>query len=199
MTKPFDKKPLTHKEQVNLLRNRGMIISEEHRHLLQHLNYYRLSAYWKPFETDKESHQLQSGVNFLSVLARYNFDCELRLHLFNAVSHIEISFRANFAYQMSINHGPHAHLDESLWRSEDIGKQNLCELQTSSNDRMKHTSSTFRIPTKNHSRPYGRYAKSYPWDYSPSYMTTWQLSQRDSPLPLSTMLATKNSVRGSIT
>ncbi|TDT40206.1 Abi-like protein [Halospina denitrificans] len=77
----FDKPPKTYDEQIEILRRRGMIIPNPDRacHYLQHMNYYRLTAYWLPFEADHASHRFQPGTRFEDALNLYIFDRELRL------------------------------------------------------------------------------------------------------------------------
>ena len=50
----FIKPARTWHEQVELLRSRGLHIPdrEKARHYLSHINYYRLTGYWLPFEAD---------------------------------------------------------------------------------------------------------------------------------------------------
>lgn len=47
---PYEKPPLTYQEQINKLKSRGLHFENEDRahHLLQHLSYYRFSAYLYP-------------------------------------------------------------------------------------------------------------------------------------------------------
>ncbi|CAM4269524.1 hypothetical protein [Bordetella muralis] len=54
MKRPFGKPATTHAQQVIQLQRRGMIVDDPTAAAfsLQHLNYYRLSAYWLPFEAD---------------------------------------------------------------------------------------------------------------------------------------------------
>ena len=51
----FTKPPLTYKEQVELLKSRGMIIPDEKRakRLLANISYYRLSAYMLPYKQNE--------------------------------------------------------------------------------------------------------------------------------------------------
>ena len=53
-TKPF----LSFEQQAMLLSERGLIIENDTVHYLQHLNYYRLSGYWIPFQEDNKAHVL---------------------------------------------------------------------------------------------------------------------------------------------
>jgi len=113
----FDKPAITHAEQVALLQKRGMIINNtaEAAFYLQHLNYYRLGAYWLPFEVDHTTHQFKSGTRFNDVLNLYIFDRELRLLVLDGIERIEVSVRSQWAYQLGHLHSPHAHLDQTLF------------------------------------------------------------------------------------
>lgn len=86
---------------------------------LQHLNYYRLGAYWLPFEADHATHQLRAGTTFEQVLDLYVFDRELRLLVLDAIERIEVSVRAQWAYQLAHRHGPHGYLDRSIAHRDD--------------------------------------------------------------------------------
>jgi abortive infection bacteriophage resistance protein len=79
-------------------------------HYLSQLNYYRLAAYWLPFEKSRELHQFIEGTTFDLVLDHYLFDRELRLHVLDAIERIEISFRTQWAYHISHQYGPHGYL-----------------------------------------------------------------------------------------
>ena len=91
---------------------------QEAGHYLSHLNYYRLSAYLLPFERDHATHQLTPGTTFDQVLNLYVFDRELRLLVLDAIERVEVSIRTRLAYTIAHQHGPHAHLDESLFKAK---------------------------------------------------------------------------------
>jgi abortive infection bacteriophage resistance protein len=118
MKRPFSKIATTYAEQVKQLQQRGMVIADPEKagFYLQHLNYYRLAAYWLPFEADHASHRFKAGTQFDAVLNLYIFDRELRLLVLDAIERIEVSVRSQWAYQMAHCHGPHAHLDIELAR-----------------------------------------------------------------------------------
>ncbi|MBK6847212.1 MAG: Abi family protein [Proteobacteria bacterium] len=130
--RPFTKCATTHTEQVDLLRQRGMQVDDpaEAEFYLQHLNYYRLAAYWLPFEVDHASHKFRAGTRFSDVLNLYIFDRELRLLVLDAVERIEVSVRSQWAYQLAHLHGPHAHLDPKLACRDDRWQTNFAQLQS---------------------------------------------------------------------
>lgn len=149
MTRTFSKPATTHAEQVALLRRRGMAVTDEARaeFYLKHLNYYRLAAYWLPFEADHATHLFQPGTDFDAVLALYVFDRELRLLLLDAIERIEVSVRSRWAYELAHAHGPHAHLEPSLARSATFWNDNVRklteEVQRSDETFIRHLVSTY--------------------------------------------------------
>jgi abortive infection bacteriophage resistance protein len=117
MKRPFDKPVTTYTQQVALLQKRGMSIGDVAKAelCLQHINYYRLSAYWLPFQVNATNHEFKLGTCFDDVLNSYNFDRELRLLVLDSIERIEVSVRSQWAYQVGYLHGSHAHLDCQLF------------------------------------------------------------------------------------
>ncbi len=130
-TVKFDKHPLTFQEQLELLQQRGLIVTDqaEARHYLGHLNYYRLAAYLLPFEQDHTSHQLLPDTTFDQVLNLYIFDRELRLLVLDAIERVEVSIRTQLAYSLAHRHGPHAFLNPALFKAKWRHDRNLLSLQ----------------------------------------------------------------------
>ena len=127
----FGKPATTLDGQITLLRERGMRIDDaEHaRHYLRHINYYRLTAYWLPFEADHGTHRFRSGTRFEHALNLYVFDRALRLHLLDAIERFEVSLRTQWAYHMAHAYGPHAYLDPAHARRRDWHATNLASLE----------------------------------------------------------------------
>ena len=90
--------------QVNLLKSRGLNISDETRaaRYLQNISYYRLSGYMYPFLSDVKNHHYTAGASFEDVLDLYRFDRELRILVFSAIEKIEIALRTQIANNFSI-------------------------------------------------------------------------------------------------
>jgi abortive infection bacteriophage resistance protein len=111
----FAKPPTSIAGQISLLLSRGMEIGDESvaAHHLSHISYYRLSAYWLPFEADHGTHQFQPGTRFTDTLNLYVFDRELRLLLLDAIERVEVSTRTRWMDVLVSAHGAHAHLDAS--------------------------------------------------------------------------------------
>lgn len=127
----FTKAATTIDEQIDRLLSRGMIIDDYASacFYLQHLNYYRLGAYWLPFEEDHGTHTLRQGTRFSDVLNLYIFDRELRLIVLDAIERIEVSVRSHWAFHLSHRHGPHAHLNSGLFDTR-YWRKNLDKLST---------------------------------------------------------------------
>ncbi|MEI7732028.1 MAG: Abi family protein [Verrucomicrobiota bacterium] len=131
MSKVFYVKPATTcLQQVALLRQRGMLIEDEAEaaFYLKHLNYYRLSAYWLPFEQTHATHTFRPGTSFQQVLALYVFDRELRLLTMDALERVEVSVRTQWASQIGHRHGPHGHLNPQLAYRSDHWQKNIALL-----------------------------------------------------------------------
>lgn len=91
-------------------------------HYLQHVSYYRLRAYWLPFEQPAPvdgDHMFREGTAIDDAIALYVFDRQLRLLVMDAIERIEVSLRGGWAYHMAIKYGPHGYLDPSLYDRAD--------------------------------------------------------------------------------
>jgi abortive infection bacteriophage resistance protein len=97
----YTKQALTFKDQIALLKNRGLTIADEAKAeaYLQEISYYRLSAYFLPYQKVKD--QFNTTTNFEQIIATYSFDRELRLLLFDCIERIEVAIRTQFIYAMS--------------------------------------------------------------------------------------------------
>ncbi|PQB08960.1 CAAX protease [Polaribacter filamentus] len=99
----FKKTAFTIEEQLQKLKDRGLLFSNESIALkyLSHISYYRLGEYWYVMQEDKEQHVFKPNSKFNDVIALYNFDAELRLLLFDVIEKIEISLRTKLIYHPS--------------------------------------------------------------------------------------------------
>lgn len=89
------------------------------KHYLSHLNYYRLGAYWAPFQSNNADHTFNNDTSFDDVLELYIFDRELRLLIMDAIERIEVSIRTQFAYHLSHKYDAHAYLIKDIFKSTD--------------------------------------------------------------------------------
>lgn len=117
-TMQYTKPPLSIFDQVSLLESRGLEIPDTDRaiHYLSNISYYRLRAYWLPFEDPSAGHRFQEGASFDDVLDNYFFDRKLRLLIFDEIERIEIALRTQLIYQYSTAHGGQWYLDANHFR-----------------------------------------------------------------------------------
>ncbi|NEX60196.1 Abi family protein [Noviherbaspirillum galbum] len=109
--KPAYKKPhLSYQQQLDLLKQRGLTISNEQDALrmLEVLGYYRLSGYLYPFRKFpalgttpfRRLDEFIAGTTFQHAVDLYHFDSELKLLIMSAIEKIEVAVRAKIAYHM---------------------------------------------------------------------------------------------------
>ena len=86
------------------------------RRWLETVGYYRLSAYWLPYERppavgQTRSKSFTSGTNFSDIVDIYVFDRKLRLLMMEAIDRFEIAVRSRWTNRLSLAHGSHSHMD----------------------------------------------------------------------------------------
>ena len=103
--KLYLKPPLSVQEHIELLKSRGLHISDEERatRYLQNISYYHLSGYMYPFLADKKQHQYKPNSCFDDIINLYLFDRELRVLIFSTIEKIEIAIRAQITNNFSVN------------------------------------------------------------------------------------------------
>ncbi|MFS2152169.1 Abi family protein [Rhizobium sp. Rhizsp42] len=139
----FTKPSVAIVDQLALLQARGLVVPDaDHAlHCLQHISYYRLRAYWLPFEqitAETGEHKFTLGTSFDDVLALYVFDRRLRLHVMDAVERVEVSLRGSWAHHLAMKYGPHGYLDQALYAHADHYDR-ACRTLTNEIDRSKDT------------------------------------------------------------
>lgn len=115
----FTKPSLNFQQKIALLQAKGMAVPDAAKaeHWLRHVSYYRLSAYWLPFEHPKgqAGPRFPPGTHFDTVVALYEFDRHLRLLMLDAIERIEVAIRGSWAYALAHQGGPHAYLNVALY------------------------------------------------------------------------------------
>jgi abortive infection bacteriophage resistance protein len=107
----FTKLPKTYEEQLALLKERGLSVTsdEEAIRWLRRVSYYRLSAYFIPFQYERPSEKFLPGATWDRVIDLYIFDCRLR-HLFrSAMERMEVAFRTTITYELAHEFGTFGH------------------------------------------------------------------------------------------
>ena len=133
----YDKRPFSIDEQASRLIDRGLACDDLDRlkSYLANIGYYRLSAYWHPFELpstngNSRNHHFLPDTSFNHVLSLYIFDRKLRLLVMEAIERIEVSVRTRWATALAMRHGSHAYMNAQLFK--DIGKheQDLARIES---------------------------------------------------------------------
>ena len=129
---PVNKLSRTITEQIALLKSRGMLMKDEQTAALylNHISYFRLKGYWWDMQTDRINHIFALNSYFEDVIARYNFDRQLRLILFDAIEFIEIALRTKLIYHLSQAYGGLWYLDENIVTDKTKHQDCLTDLQS---------------------------------------------------------------------
>jgi abortive infection bacteriophage resistance protein len=108
--KIYDKAPLSFTDQLALLTSRGLTVPNAPKAIsyLQEISYYRLSAYFLPYQRVKDS--FNKGVSFEQIIHTYSFDRELRLLVFDCIERVEIAIRTQLIYSMAL------HYNDAHWQ-----------------------------------------------------------------------------------
>ena len=119
----YDKRPFSIPEQAARLVQRGLLCDDIERleKYLANIGYYRLSAYWHPFELPStngtsRNHNFQPNITFDKVLNLYIFDRKLRLLVMEAMERIEVAVRTRWATALAMRHGSHAFMKPELFK-----------------------------------------------------------------------------------
>lgn len=121
----YTKRPLTLQEQVDKLRNRGLLIDDEQlaKEFLSNISYYRLRAYTYPFQDNDNpagDHRfMRSNIHFSDIIDLYRFDRRLRSVMFNAIEKIEVAVRTKIVQTYAETTGDsHWFSDRSLYKHQ---------------------------------------------------------------------------------
>lgn len=121
----YNKPWLSHHEQLDLLKSRGLAVTDDARALdyLRRIGYYRLSGYWFAFRQRSEPccawprrrtgkkgksvrvehialDEFKPGASFQDAVALYVFDKRLRLLVLDALERIEVAFRVDISHTL---------------------------------------------------------------------------------------------------
>lgn len=137
----FEKNPTTIEEQIDLLSDRGMTIAcpAVVERWLKTVGYYRLSAYWLPFEEKPADDQTRSKkfveeTRFEDVMDIYTFDRKLRLLVTEAIERIEINVRSRWTNRFSLEYGAHGHMRPELFMSGWDHAKSYAKISSQMND-----------------------------------------------------------------
>lgn len=74
LVEQYTKPPLSHKEQFQRLKDRGLLVEDDSKalHLLRHISCYRLSGYWHPLlQQPKHLHLFKLHASFKGLKCRF--------------------------------------------------------------------------------------------------------------------------------
>lgn len=96
--------PLSFSAQLQRLKDRNLTVIDDAAalHYLAQISYYRLSAYFLPYQRVKD--RFDEGTTFDQIVDLYSFDRELRLLVFDCIERIEVAIRTQFIYCMSMQY-----------------------------------------------------------------------------------------------
>lgn len=154
---PYQKPPLTYSQQLQQLKDRGLLIENEEKtlHLLTSISYYRISGYWYPLLHDKQNHIFKKEATFEKAFKLYCFDRELRKLVLSELEKIEIAVRAKMIYVLSHKHG-------AFWFTNPVLFKNP----------VKHADSITKIGQE-YSRSDEEFIKAFSNKYSDSLPPAW--------------------------
>lgn len=117
----YEKPPLTHQAQIELLKNRGVVFTDEAKaaYQLANISYFRLSTYMFPFKKKIEGKivdEFRYKTSWKDIYDLYIFDRKLRLLVFDAIEKIEVSIRTKMVYILSHRYGSHWQDDKSIYK-----------------------------------------------------------------------------------
>lgn len=157
--KLYSKNALTYYQQLELLKERGLIIENEDKalHLLEVLSYYRLSGYLYPqLKLPKEEHIFKEESYFESAFKMYKFDRELRILIGANVEKIEIAFRAKLTYVLAHRYDAFWYTYDKLFKKPDLQRTSIEGIRKA----MQDSTEDFVI----------QYQKKYLDNFLPSWM-----------------------------
>lgn len=143
METEYSKPALTLADIIERLKSNGLDIHDESEALrkLGVVSYFRIAAYLRPMEDDKETYHFKLGSTLENAFALYEFDTKLRQLIFAAIQEIEIALRAKVIQHFSLAYGPFWFMDVNLSANERLFAQNLLaidrELERSREDFIK--------------------------------------------------------------
>lgn len=140
----FSKVPKTYAQQLQILKDRGLEVPDKDfaLHCLEHLNYYRLSAYRFTFLKAGSTEEFEPGTTFTDLWTLYDFDQTLRRLVIDASKRVEVSVRSRWAYTLAHKYGAFAFEDPSHFKNAN-GHQGMLnkldeELARSTEDFVTH-------------------------------------------------------------
>ena len=153
----YTKKSLSIEEQIDKLKQRGLIVSDEKiaKNYLSNISYFRLRAYTVPFQdydehTKKYSFR-ENDIKFEDIVDLYSFDSRLRTLIFNALEKIEVALRAKLIYEFCTEtKDSHWFIDKTLYFNVDkydfLMEKIVDDVNRSNEDFVNHYQTKYTSP-----------------------------------------------------
>lgn len=153
------RKAKSFKDQIKLLKKRGMIFDDEEKaeQILEDVGYYRLGFYWYYFQKDFRKHIFNENTHFSTVIDLYYLDVDLRFLLIKVLSRIEINLRTHIIYIVSnyYKNNPFWFADKRIMKNQFVD-----------------TLDSFYIDIKKNNKVITEHHRKYPNDkYAPAWKT----------------------------
>lgn len=148
-------------ELIQILKDRGLIIADENQAIefLKKVHYYRLSAYFVPFQHPKHSHQkdiFKDKTTFEDIQNLYCFDCELKQLIFSCLEDLEMILRAQISHIHTQKYNPFGYIENSHSLKRELRIKNIFlfyefisqaqkEKQRASEDFIRHIKDKYKI------------------------------------------------------
>ena len=132
-----DKSFKTIDEQLEILRSRGLTITDEAKakDFLLHNNYYRISGYSL---TLRKNDIFFNSATFQNIIDIYNFDHELRHIILQYIEVIEVLIKSVYAYEFTKVHGATGYLNSAFFTDEQKHKEIMDKADQQKTQRLPH-------------------------------------------------------------
>ncbi len=187
----FTKPAIEVTQQIQLLKNRGLIILEESRAtlFLEAVSFFRLTPYMRPFQLVGDSqHSFKANIGFRQISRLYDFDRRLRLLVMDAIERVEVASRARISNHLGPKYGAHWYLKQSQFKTHydhfrllDILKEKQQSAQRDYQRECARIDSAKQVDVarkelQKQRRAQESYARHYPLKYcQPAYMPGWAM------------------------
>lgn len=175
----FNKAPLTIAQQLNLLQEKGLIITDRTaaEHWLSYNSYFRLKHYSYSFKDyKKDNGNYIPGITFEMVKDLYSFDRKIKLLIFEALENIEIAVKTQLTNTLAAAYGSHWYIDPMRFICEEDRRQMLRYAEKADDipKSFDHAAFLYEIE-KAMEDPDELFLQSYKNTYDPLHPPSWMM------------------------
>lgn len=104
-----------HQQILKLRHDHNLQISDDKfaEKILKKVNYYRLSGYGIGLKQSDNKEHYRKGITIEQLFNLYCFDSQMKNNLIRTIEQIEIEFRTQIAYYLSLTYGPDVLMNEN--------------------------------------------------------------------------------------